>query len=655
MNRAILGQIGLTKSEINVYLALLELGSSSTGKIVDTSGASSSKVYEILDRLMQKGLVSFIIKSGVKYFEAAPPERIMDYLKEKETTLNQQKQELKRIIPELELKRQLSKYKSEATIYKGMKGLETAYYSALKLLKPSDEMLVIAGPSRSETINRFFVKFSKERARRKVQMRAIWNERAKGELRTLPEKNPLSEVKYIPQTTSSSVEIFKNRVLIFPKTKDPLVISIDSEEVADSFRVQFEMWWNQKAQTFEGQEGVEFCFQSLIDNAKKCDDVIIFAAKPQTKESADYCVWWNRELRKRVKNIRLLYYGDNEVNKKRAKVISEQGCETSLLPTQQKLPISTIVAGSTILNVIWSKIPSIFKIDNKTVADSLRTNFEKMWNQDTTVNRGFDAMQSELYNMINTIDPEQGYSALNACWGTIENRKKYEEFFKKYHVERIKKQVKARLLFKPGLTDTIEANKKNYERFCEYKIMPYEAESPVETFITKDKVILIIQEDIPTVITVNNKEVARSFMTNFETMWNQETRIVRGMDAIQDIFEDMTEAGHCDFIAARGYFVGSRPKYIDKWEKRAIKKGFTMRNIVDIGTKGHRITTFPFAQTKYTIPKEFSQLSVFWIYGNKVVISNWVEKEPIAVIIENKHLHDMYKQQFELLWKKDKF
>ena len=57
MNTEILQEIGLTKSEINVYLALLELGSSSTGKIVDKSKAASSKIYEILDRLMQKRIV----------------------------------------------------------------------------------------------------------------------------------------------------------------------------------------------------------------------------------------------------------------------------------------------------------------------------------------------------------------------------------------------------------------------------------------------------------------------------------------------------------------------------------------------------------------------------------------------------------------------
>ena len=116
MDSSLLEDIGLTKSEINVYLALLELGSSSTGKIVDKSGASSSKIYEILDRLMQKGLVSYVVKSGVKYFEAADPNRILDYVNEKESRLIKQKEKIKSLIPELELKRKISKYKSEEEV-----------------------------------------------------------------------------------------------------------------------------------------------------------------------------------------------------------------------------------------------------------------------------------------------------------------------------------------------------------------------------------------------------------------------------------------------------------------------------------------------------------------------------------------------------------
>jgi len=64
----ILKEIGLTEGEIKIYLALLELGSSSITSIIKRSGISGSKAYEVLDRLAKKGLVNFIIKNNILIF-----------------------------------------------------------------------------------------------------------------------------------------------------------------------------------------------------------------------------------------------------------------------------------------------------------------------------------------------------------------------------------------------------------------------------------------------------------------------------------------------------------------------------------------------------------------------------------------------------------
>src|SRR3989344_476843 len=142
MDLELLQEIGLTKAEIKVYLALLELGSSTTGPIIDKSGASSSKIYEILEKLMQKGLASFVIKSGTKYFEAAPPKRILEFLQEKQRRINEQTKQVESILPELELKQTLSKEKSETLVFKGMKGAETAFNDILTL-KKGEEVLAL--------------------------------------------------------------------------------------------------------------------------------------------------------------------------------------------------------------------------------------------------------------------------------------------------------------------------------------------------------------------------------------------------------------------------------------------------------------------------------------------------------------------------------
>ena len=124
MNEKILEEIGLTKGESKVYLTLLKLGETTTGKIIEEAQISSGKIYEILDKLIAKGLASFIIKEKTKYFQASSPNRIMDYLHEKEDNLKAKEQEFEKQLPSLLSLQQLKKKEHEATLFKGFKGFK---------------------------------------------------------------------------------------------------------------------------------------------------------------------------------------------------------------------------------------------------------------------------------------------------------------------------------------------------------------------------------------------------------------------------------------------------------------------------------------------------------------------------------------------------
>jgi len=56
MDHSQLKAIGLTEGEIRVYLALLDSGLTTTGIVIKQSNITGSKVYNILDRLIEKGL-----------------------------------------------------------------------------------------------------------------------------------------------------------------------------------------------------------------------------------------------------------------------------------------------------------------------------------------------------------------------------------------------------------------------------------------------------------------------------------------------------------------------------------------------------------------------------------------------------------------------
>lgn len=121
-------QLGLTDGEARVYLSLLKLGSSKVGAIVKDSRVSYSKVYDVLERLGSKGLVSHIAICEIKYFNSVEPYRLHDYIQSKEEKLRSQKEMINKIIPDLaHLATKNRERNSGAEILVGDRGLRTAY------------------------------------------------------------------------------------------------------------------------------------------------------------------------------------------------------------------------------------------------------------------------------------------------------------------------------------------------------------------------------------------------------------------------------------------------------------------------------------------------------------------------------------------------
>src|SRR5919112_3807650 len=130
-------ELGLTNGEAKVYLSLLKLGSSKVGSIVKDCRVSYSKVYDVLERLILKGLVSYVLIGNIKHFNAVEPYRLQDYIQKKEEQIKLQKDKASKIIPNLVSivnKRRENKHsgfksatraieKNHAEIFKGDQGL----------------------------------------------------------------------------------------------------------------------------------------------------------------------------------------------------------------------------------------------------------------------------------------------------------------------------------------------------------------------------------------------------------------------------------------------------------------------------------------------------------------------------------------------------
>jgi HTH-type transcriptional regulator, sugar sensing transcriptional regulator len=119
--------IGLTSGEARVFLSLLKMGSAKVGQIVKDSHVSYSKVYDVLDRLSSKGLVSHIVLGNVKCFNAVEPYRLEEYIKSKEQEVHKQLETANKIIPELAKIADKNRQNDMTEIFIGDKGIRTAY------------------------------------------------------------------------------------------------------------------------------------------------------------------------------------------------------------------------------------------------------------------------------------------------------------------------------------------------------------------------------------------------------------------------------------------------------------------------------------------------------------------------------------------------
>ncbi len=656
VNSELLEEIGLTKSEIKVYLALLELGSSTTGPIVDKSGASSSKIYEILDRLMQKGLVSYIIKAGTKYFEAADPKRILDYLKEKETKLKQQEKAIESLLPELELKRTLSKYKSEAKIFKGVKGGETAFKHLLNSMTKDDEWIAFVV---SFTNRRYFdtiTRLHDQRAKKGLKARIIFNEKLRKEAereRGLPH----THIKYVSDEfqTPAIVNVVGNITLLNIMAEDITVFMIENKEVADSFRAQFEKLWRQDVETHQGIKGMRTAFFEALDATPKGSTTYVYGASITSEQTDALFFEYNRKRADKGVKLQIIFSQEAKFSSTTRSAREEFNPLAEIRFTSQTKTPSTyeIFPDRVIITTTQSNNPTAIVIKNKELVETFKIHFKDLWGQKVQTYSGVEGFKQAFTEA--RLNMKRGDEELTLGGGLLEMGDELDRFFQDFDSKRAEQGVKLKAFLNTAILVGTPPDSLNPDKvpLSEFKFSS-ESTSPYIIDVIGEQLIIAANIDkrpITTVIT--DKHTVDTFKRHFHNLWEQKSRTFEGEGGVRAVLDDMLNYKEVWFIGGNDGIKKYFPEYWKEHDKERVKRKVFWHDLIDTRRmaelfQGRETKTVPYYECKI-LPKELSSPHVIALYGNKVANIIWGEKT-IITVIEDKNIMEGYKKHFDYLW-----
>src|SRR3989344_5501985 len=180
-----LTKVGLSDAEAQIYYTVLKLGNATVKEIAKSSGFHRTNIYDVLEKLKGKGLITFYLLGKITIYKAADPENLYAYLREKQLALDS-------LMPDLKKLQESTTEKIEVEVFKGREGMKASWRDMIKEQKTMYGFGV-RGQLR-EYLPDFAPQFYRDMKRHKLKYYGIY---VKGERE--PPHGFYTQVRYVPK------------------------------------------------------------------------------------------------------------------------------------------------------------------------------------------------------------------------------------------------------------------------------------------------------------------------------------------------------------------------------------------------------------------------------------------------------------------------
>jgi len=242
MIETILAELGFCNKEIKVYLEITKSERITASELSKRTKLPRSSVYDIIEKLLDKGLISYTIRLKKKTFQITNFNKFISKLKEQETLAHLAILELDKLNIKSE-----ENYKVE--VLEGKEGLKTHFDYIQLLLKDKKLKDFLVFGTKLSSINKIkffflsrfedYIKFAS-----KIDFRIIWDFDA-NKNKIMNNIKKMGKHKFLPKKfkNNSTTVVFNDFITIIFNTTKPIIVRIQNKDVADSYRQQFNLFW----------------------------------------------------------------------------------------------------------------------------------------------------------------------------------------------------------------------------------------------------------------------------------------------------------------------------------------------------------------------------------------------------------------------------
>ena len=238
-----LKKLGLSWNEIKVYLSLVKVGETPVGGIINDLKVHRQIIYNALDELEKRNMVSKTLRNKVSHYKITDPEIIVDNIKQQELIASRVSREIGEALKTI-------KKEQEINVLSGQQGMRQYFINKYKGMSADSIVYVMNGYVKKfeEAFGKDFFgkKYMRIRKEKNIKSKNLATESFKEEYKDYNKgAENIREIKYLPDYMFNpiSTDIWDDGVCFISLGENPFIIEIKNKEIRDAYLVQFNSLW----------------------------------------------------------------------------------------------------------------------------------------------------------------------------------------------------------------------------------------------------------------------------------------------------------------------------------------------------------------------------------------------------------------------------